>query len=307
MTESPVILAIIETDIDPQSVVSRAAWIARLTDSEIVLLLCDANANALSQSFILTSEAKEIASKIRRAQNEILDELAQPVRESGIKVRTEILEDLPISDAVVQRALEINPRLVIKGTKYHSNAKRAVFVDTDWQLIRSCPYALWLVKPHNFAKSPVIVAAVDPTHKDDKSASLDQRIIEHAMEIAKQSNGQVLLLHAFEALTGIGAEATRTFKPIRLAVDEISSNRKKERQEKLSELAKANSIDAAYMHIVDGTARDVLPYFARERGADLVVMGAIARWALARKIIGNTAEKVLDDLPCDILIVRLDD
>jgi nucleotide-binding universal stress UspA family protein len=206
MTESPVILAIIETDIDPQSVVSRAAWIARLTDSEIVLLLCDANANALSQSFILTSEAKEIASKIRRAQNEILDELAQPVRESGIKVRTEILEDLPISDAVVQRALEINPRLVIKGTKYHSNAKRAVFVDTDWQLIRSCPYALWLVKPHNFAKSPVIVAAVDPTHKDDKSASLDQRIIEHAMEIAKQSNGQVL----FEPEKGAAGKAERT-------------------------------------------------------------------------------------------------
>jgi nucleotide-binding universal stress UspA family protein len=34
-------------------------------------------------------------------------------------------------------------------------------------------------------------------------------------------------------------------------------------------------------------------------------MGALARWGLKRMVIGSTAEKVLDHLPCDILIVRL--
>jgi nucleotide-binding universal stress UspA family protein len=33
-------------------------------------------------------------------------------------------------------------------------------------------------------------------------------------------------------------------------------------------------------------------------------MGALARWGLKRAILGSTAEKVLDHLPCDILIVR---
>jgi universal stress protein E len=307
MTDSQTILVVVETDIDPQPVVARSAWLARLTNSKVVLLLCDADANTLAQSFILTSDAKDIAATIRRAQKELLDDLVRPLRQSGVTVSAEVLEERPIADAVVQRALELNPWVVVKGTQYHSQAKRAVFVDTDWQLIRSCPYALWLVKPHEIAKRPVIVAAVDPTHKDDKSADLDQRIIEYAKDVADKSAGELLLLHAFEALTGIGAEATRTFKPIRLPVNEISDNLKRKRRQKLDALAEANSIDSVYTHLVEGNARDVLPFFARERKADLVVMGAIARWGLARKIIGNTAEKVLDDLPCDILIVRLDD
>jgi nucleotide-binding universal stress UspA family protein len=34
-------------------------------------------------------------------------------------------------------------------------------------------------------------------------------------------------------------------------------------------------------------------------------MGALARWGLKRAVIGSTAERVLDQLPCDILLVRL--
>ena len=52
--------------------------------------------------------------------------------------------------------------------------------------------------------------------------------------------------------------------------------------------------------------RDILPAFAREYDADLVVMGALARTGLKRRILGSTAEQVLDNLPCDILIVRPD-
>jgi universal stress protein E len=39
-------------------------------------------------------------------------------------------------------------------------------------------------------------------------------------------------------------------------------------------------------------------------GADLVVMGAVSRSGLKRVFIGNTAERVLNDLPCDVLVVK---
>jgi universal stress protein E len=38
--------------------------------------------------------------------------------------------------------------------------------------------------------------------------------------------------------------------------------------------------------------------------ADIVVMGAISRSGLKRIFIGNTAEAVLDALPCDVLVVK---
>ena len=44
--------------------------------------------------------------------------------------------------------------------------------------------------------------------------------------------------------------------------------------------------------------------FVRTHKVGLVVMGALARWSLKRAVIGSTAERVLDSLPCDVLIVR---
>ena len=43
--------------------------------------------------------------------------------------------------------------------------------------------------------------------------------------------------------------------------------------------------------------------FAQTHGASLMVMGALARGGIARRYIGNTAARVLDHLPCDILVV----
>ncbi len=38
--------------------------------------------------------------------------------------------------------------------------------------------------------------------------------------------------------------------------------------------------------------------------ATLVVMGAVSRSGLERLFVGSTAEHVLDDLACDVLIVK---
>ena len=298
------VLAVIEPAVHPQAVVERAAWIARLTGSRLELLLCDPEVKSLAQRFIFSNEAKAIAGDIRAAQEAIIDDLAAPARAGGLDVATGVLEDRPVADAVLQRALEIEPLMLIKGTSYHSQARRAIFVDTDWQLIRSAPFPLWLVKPHELAEAPVVVAAVDPTHEDDEHARLDRLIVEQAADVADRSGGELLLLHTFEPLTGIGAEATRTFKPIRLPIDELAGRMEQEHRQKFEALAGACEIDLQKTHMLPGRARELIPWFAREKKADLVVMGAIARWGLRNRVIGSTAEKVLDDLPCDILIVK---
>jgi universal stress protein E len=48
----------------------------------------------------------------------------------------------------------------------------------------------------------------------------------------------------------------------------------------------------------------VLPRVARETHAGVVVMGAVSRTGLKKLFIGNTAERVLADLPCDVLVVK---
>jgi len=49
---------------------------------------------------------------------------------------------------------------------------------------------------------------------------------------------------------------------------------------------------------------DAITGAARRLPAAIVVMGAISRRGLKRLFIGNSAEQLLDELPCDLLVVK---
>ena len=58
------------------------------------------------------------------------------------------------------------------------------------------------------------------------------------------------------------------------------------------------------MHLLEGAPDVLLPGAARRLRAGTVVMGAISRRGLKRVFPGNTAERLLDDLRCDVLVVK---
>jgi universal stress protein E len=57
-------------------------------------------------------------------------------------------------------------------------------------------------------------------------------------------------------------------------------------------------------HVYDTDPKIAIPNAARRLGADVVVMGAVARSAIKRLLIGSTAEQVLNSLRCDVLVVQ---
>jgi universal stress protein E len=301
---SEIVLAVIETDRHPESVAARAAWIAASFGYDLELMLSDPTIGVLRDSFIVSNEARQIADNIREAQQKIVDELAQSVAGAGITVSTTVVDERPASDAIIARALEINPRYVVKGTAYHSPAERATFTYTDWRLIRKLDFPLWLVKATDWPEQPAIVAAVDPANPHEQTANLCQAIVTAAKGVASVCNGNVHLLHTYERLVEIGRHAMFAFKPVKLPIEELEENLRTMHREKLDALADANDMPADAVHQLPGKTQEILPMFARAQGADLVVMGALARSALKRRVVGSTAEKVLDHLPCDILIVR---
>jgi universal stress protein E len=304
MSESGIILSVIEPENHPLEVVKRAAWLAGMNNCNLHLLLCDPEVGPLGEGFFLSNEAQAIRVKIDAAQKDVLDEIMAVARAQGATVTGEVVNERPIAEAVLNRALDMNPLYLVKGTHYHSVAERSIFVDSDWHLMRNCPYPLWLVKPQEMKENPVIVAAVDPTHSHDKPAVLDQLIVNRARQIADKTDGEVHLLHTYQRLINVGAAASRTFKPIELPIDELDKQTKEDHRKKLDELANANNIDEKHIHQLPGSTRDIVPMFVRANNVDLVVMGALARWSLKRAIIGSTAERVMDHLPCDILIVK---
>ena len=64
-----------------------------------------------------------------------------------------------------------------------------------------------------------------------------------------------------------------------------------------------NDIDPAHCYWTDVVINDSLPALV---DAAVVVMGAISRSAIDRVFVGSTAERLLDELVCDVLVVKPD-
>lgn len=303
---SDTILAIIEMDRFPQEVTSRAAWIAKRYGCDLELVLSDPTLGVLRDSYMVSIDSKQLADGIRQAQEIVLNELAESVADDSLTVTTSITHERPASDAIVALTLDREPRFVVKGTAYHSPAERATFTFTDWQLIRKLMAPLWLVKPRKWNEIPVIVASVDPTHRHDKDHLTDQLIVDAAKSLAARSGGKLMLLHTYERLVEIGSHAMMSLKPVRIPVEKLDQEIRIKHRQNLDALAAENDIPGDDVHQLPGRTRDILPAFVREYDADVVVMGALARTGFKRRILGSTAEQVLDHLPCDILIVRAD-
>jgi len=57
-------------------------------------------------------------------------------------------------------------------------------------------------------------------------------------------------------------------------------------------------------HLIKGDPRKIIPAFAEEIKADLVVMGTVARTGLPGLFMGNTAETILNQLNCSVLAIK---
>ncbi len=298
------ILAVVEMERFPLEVATRAARIAKFFDADLKLVLSDPTVSFLRSSFMISVDSKQIADTVRQAREEELERLVAAIADYELNVSTSIVQDRPASDAIVAKALECDPLIVVKGTVYHSPAERATFTFNDWQLIRKLEFPLWLVKPHHWDNSLTIVAAVDPMHPHDEKGELTQVIVNTAKSLAKKCGGRMLLLHTYERLEEVSSFAKLEFKPMKVPVRELEEKMRNEHRRQLDSLAAKNDIDPDAVHMLPGRTREILPTFARTQGADVVVMGAVARTGLVHRIIGSTAEHVLDHLPCDILVVR---
>jgi universal stress protein E len=304
MTKKGNILVVVEDGCNPRQTVDRAVLVAGLLNRKLDILYCDESNGGIAGGILVGNEAKAIYEHILELQAACAEELSEPASKAGVLGSVTVLHERPIGDGVMSQALQSDPVLIMKGTQFHSDAQRGILVDADWQLMRSCPYPLWLVNKKCIDDKPVIVAAVDPTHAHDKPAALDQVIVDTAKKIAMLWSAEVHLLHTYQRLAAIGKAANRTINPIKLPIDKIDQKIKQEHRIALDALARKNDFPPDHVHQIPGRTKDILPTFARAGNADLVVMGALARWGIKRMVIGSTAERVMDHLPCDVLVVR---
>ena len=298
------ILCIVEFDKYPKDVVARATWLARLHKCNLHLLVSDPISDYLGESFVYLLESQLLADSIRKSQEEAIEELVSYVQKFGVRVEVNRSNNRQIAELVRREADARQPQFVFKGTHYHSPSERASLAGADWDLIRDLDYPLWFVKPVEWKDAPVVVAAVDPVHANDKPAHMDIRIIELARDLANDCKGTLQVVHSYQTLDEIGSRATWAFKPRKLPVADLNKKIRAEHDQAVRLLAEMCGLPRKSVHMLPGRPEEVLPAFAAKHDASLVIMGALARSKLKQRLIGSTAAKALDHFKCDVLVAH---
>jgi universal stress protein E len=300
------ILAVLDPTVEAQPALARAATLARRCGATLELFVCDFDPSLSGQPFFDTDRLRQLREEFISERLEYLEETAEELRAEGLAVETHVHWDNPVYRGIVRRVEESAPDLVVKDTHYHTVLRRTLFTNTDWNLIRTCPAPLLLVKRGDWPETPRLLAALDPGHLGDKPAALDHDILEWCELLAERMGGECHAVHAFFPAALLAATTSMGGMPLvdgLMGADVIESERKRVAAA-LGQIIASHAVAPVRVHLEQGAAHEVLPRVAEQVGASVVVMGAISRSRLQEVFLGSTAERVLDRLACDVLVVK---
>lgn len=293
------LLVIINPAQTSQPALRRATWLARATGAAIELLLCEYN-SALEHSFLFDAETLANGRNGLLAKlHEDLEGMAQPLREQGLQVNVQVRWGKRNEDVIVQRVKELQPDIVFMSAHHHGPLKRWILTNSCWQLLRHCPAPLWLVQHGNW-QTRGICAALDPLHSADKPAALDLQLIAAAKQLSKVLEMPAQYLHSYPPLP------PSLLFDSQLVNDYAHYNQVCAEQHRLAfeQLLQSAGIPLTSAILREGFAEEVIALFVQEQRIDLLLMGAISRGHIASALLGNTAERVLEAVNCDVLVLK---
>lgn len=298
------VMVIVDPTREESAAVGKAAHIAAAAGARLTLYLCDFSPELDASRFYDSATLAVATEPALEAHHLHLDRLAGPLRIAGLDVHTQVEFHNPLHEGILEAIRRLQPDLVVKDTHYHGVLKRTLLGNTDWRLIRGCQVPLLLARQSAWHTPPRIAAAVDPNHPGDPEDALDHLIVHRAAWLAALLATTPSLVHVFSTLNLIALDPGPAALPgAHLPADlgaVLALRRLHEAQ--VAALAKEHGVAATT--ILDGTVVHALPDYVLAQATDIMAIGAVARGAVAQRFIGSTAERVLDRLPCDLLVIH---
>jgi len=296
----PILVAVRKVDRSARATLRKAALLAKLYDAPLRIV----HVLAIPQGSLARA-----GGAVRQAAQADLDERAAGLEKlaglaelRGLQISTTVRCDYPVQDALVREAFDCHARMLVVQSREPGRLARLFLSNIDWELIRNCPCPLWLSKSDKFDRRAPVLAAVDPLHANAKPAMLDERIIQQAVAAAGERPDKVLLCHAYNLAEPVLIDTPEIYW---FAMSEQSRQVYEQNIDSaMGKLRKKREIPEENAIVVRGDPAVQLPRLAKKHAASLVVMGAVSRRGLKRVFIGNTAERVLDKLGCDVLVVK---
>ena len=253
------ILAIANPTQAEQPAIERALDTARITGAQVHVYCC--------------VESEENTDQIQR----LLDKISSASGGEGLQVDNEIEVSPDWRGSVVGVASRYGADMVFKHSITHTDVDREKRTTADWNLLRTAPCPVLMVKDFNQWQGRKILAAITPLSTDEGHQRLNAKIISFARRFADAYGSDAHFVTAFQ---------DRNHEP--------SS----------AELAHLCGVSEDHVHIVENNAVDGITDCASQLNTDLIIIGTVARSGIKARVVGNTSERLLDHTESDILVLN---
>jgi universal stress protein E len=223
---------------------------------------------------------------------EWLDEMIYDLNTTGITASGRVYWENRDAESILVNALNWRPDLLIKDAGKATALRALLPVSVDHDLLRMCPFPLYLVHGGGPGLPRKVIAAVDPTHPWHSAGGLNEKVMRAAMEFALQADACLELFSAF----GIDAHSVR-------ANDEYELQRQQHKNA-LEKLVRKFGVAPEHVHVFYGEPAPTLAQQVFISGAELLVIGSLCRLGLKRFVAGSVADRLVDEVACDLLALK---
>jgi nucleotide-binding universal stress UspA family protein len=201
-------------------------------------------------------------------------------------------------DVIVDRALSLPADLVVMGTHGRSGFNRLLYGSIAEQVLHRASCPVLAVPPHAPADADVtfnrILCALDFS-----PASL--QALGFALDLARQANGKVTVLHAVEWLPEVEPRVHSHFN-----VPEYRQHLIEDARARIKELIAGESQTWCEIEpvVTAGRAYREILRVAKDHASELIVMGTQGRGGIGLALAGSATQQVVRNAACPVLTVK---
>jgi len=192
--------------------------------------------------------------------------------------------------------------MIVCGTRSKNTVSRLLFGSTGLKLLRNAPGPVWLVKPR--IDDDAILDVLAATDLSD----IGTDVISAGITIGRALPVQLTVMHAVDtdhdrrmAHSGASDEEIAKWRA------DAREEAEEQLQEQLAETDFRTLATGVRTQMTEGPAVACVLSAIDELDIDLLVIASAGRGGIPGMLFGNTAERLLPELPCSLLTVKPDD
>jgi len=299
------IALVIDPNYKNEVATAHAIKLAKQMNAEVTLLGVTKSPPSGLKLAIPSEMMRSIESDIAETVNRALEQAKASLASSGVNSPLLSLTGEPFVEiirAVVSQKFDL---VIVMAANNQAGISERFFGSTQMHLLRKCPCPVWIVKPDTPLEIKRILTPIDALTEDKAESEIN--------------TGLVKITHSFGTLHQADINFLQVWSLYMEGYLQVRGGLSEQRIEELREqtLREYKRALKRYVDKADWSTLKVKQHFecdnypsskiinaVEDKDADLLIMGSLCRTGIEGFLIGNTAEKVLNEVSCSVLALK---